>query len=236
MNAQNIYTCAAEIIRACIIDDQHNSMRPERRTELYKEIINNPLSFETWPAPVGPASSILYEARKAMETKTTTAGALAAMKRRIATSPDRLRGQFEQNGNWYIVDGFSLYRSEQKFPATIPEIRSDFNAERVLPDLNRYHAAPATVTRAALKEWKARPENKPIKRGYKGKAFAIEEEAQRIGVDPDFLYDAMTVYPEAAVMVSTPFQPILLVKDSSICALVMPVRVDQPARKEAKSA
>lgn len=238
MNAETIYTCAAEIIRNAIFRDGNGT--PEGNERMYNKIINRPGDWINALEPIASAARIMVQAREAMDTKTTSAGKLAALKRVLKSAPEYLQGQYKQGERWYMLDGLRLYSSAEKFPETIPELpgrgEAHFNAVKFLDEIrakwHEYRPAPETVTRAAVKEYKARPENKPQSKHGSPRPYIIEEPHQNTGVNAEYLLDLMTLYPEAVIMISGQYSPIVAAVDGEPVAVVMPVRVTQPRKEE----
>lgn len=230
MNAETIYTAAAQIIKYAVFQEGNGST--EGRNRMYNDIINNPAEWYNALEPISSAAKILVQARAAMDTKTTGPATLAALKRVLKSAPDHMKGQFEQGGKWWICDGFRLYSSPEKYPDTIPTIQSTFNAEKIMDDTrnrwSEYHAAPETVTRAALKEHKANPENKPRNKYDTPRPYAIEDGEKMVGVNAEHLLDALTLYPSATLMIAAPLMPLVMAQDGEPVALVMPVRLANP--------
>lgn len=229
MKAETIYTAAAQIIKYAVYQGNGST---ESKAKMYNEIINDPGAWYDALEPISSAAKILTQARAAMDTKSTGATTLAALKRVLKSAPDHMKGQFEQGGKWWLCDGYRLYSSPEKYPDTIPTIQSTFNAEKIMQDnlkrWSEYHAAPETVTRAALKEHKANPENKPKSKYDTPRPYAIEDGAQMIGVNAEYLLDALTLYPSATLMIAAPLLPLVLAQDGEPVALVMPVRLANP--------
>lgn len=224
MNAEKIYTAACEIIRFCVFENAQTAEDKKRSERIYNQIINDPAGWINGGGygPIINAAEILIEARAAMDTKTTSAAALAALKRIVKGAQNGWAGQFEQAGKWYICDGYRLYSSPEKFPATIPTIEQHTNVTRFIDRLEmwKYRRAPESLTRAALKEFTARPEYKSVK--YGKPPFVVASDGQKIGFDPAYLLDAMTIYPNAEIHVSGPYDPAALVENGKVVAIVQP--------------
>ena len=229
MNAEKIYTAAAEIIRYCLMEDTHNDKEQMERAErIYKKILNDPADWtRNGYGPICSAAAILMEARAAMDAKTTSAGKLAALKRCVKDAPSGWGGQFEQGEKWYICDGYRLYSSPEKFPESIPTIDQHTNVTRFIPNLNKYRKAPETVTRAALKEYAARPEYKNTKNKRNRRPFVIAANDTRIGISPEYLLDAWTIYPDAEIYLADRYDPAALVQNGEVVAIVQPCRTDE---------
>ena len=227
MNAEKIYTAACEIIRYCVFEHAQTADDKKRSERIYNQIINNPAEWLRGGGygPIIEAAEILIEARAAMDKRTTSASALAALKRTAKGAQTGWNGQFEQGGKWYICDGYRLYSSPEKFPATVPTIEQHTNVTRFIDrlDMSKYRPAPATLTRAALKEYMNRPEYKSVK--YNKPCFVVASNGQKIGFDPSYLLDAMTIYPEAEIHVSGPYNPAAFIQNGEVVAIVQPCRL-----------
>ena len=224
MNAEKIYTAACEIIRFCLFERAQSAEEKNSSERLYNQIINDPAGWLKGGGygPIINAAEILIEARAAMDKRTTSATALAALKRTVKGAQSGWDGQFEQGGKWYICDGYRLYSSPEKFPETVPTIEQHTDVARFIDrlDMGKYRPAPATLTRSALKEYMSRPEYKNTK--YNKPCFVVASDGQKIGFNPSYLLDAMSIYPDAEIYLSGPYTPAAFVENGEVVAIVQP--------------
>ena len=227
MNAEKIYTAACEIIRFCLFENAKTAEEKKSSERLYNQIINDPAGWLKGGGygPIINAAEILIDARAAMDTKTTSTSSLSALKRTVKGAQSGWNGQFRQGGKWYICDGYRLYSSPEKFPETIPTIEQHTDVTRFIDRLEmwKYRRAPESLTRSALKEFVARPEYKSVK--YGKPPFVVASDGQKIGFNPAYLLDAISIYPNAEIFVSGPYNPAAFVQGGQVVAIVQPCKL-----------
>lgn len=171
----------------------------------------------------------------------TTKAAAAAIKRHYSMTSGSFNGRSQYDGQylkqttsgprWTYCSGYSIITSPDPLPGLeqLPDLGQldpvEFMENHLYsfkPTSRReYHAAPETVTRAAVDAWRKNKENN-------GLAYAIQDRGQEIGVNARYLSDLMTIYPKALLYVAGPLDPIILSDAGPLepVALVMPVRLD----------
>ena len=229
MNAEKRYAAAVTLLREYCREAGHGD-------DVVEKIKARPGDWTRstiFPA-FAAAAQIIEDALAEMDKKTTGAGRLAALKRiAVDNYNPKFAGQFEEDGKWYICNGYQLIGSQEPFPASIPILpERPFTrpAAELFPNISDYHKI--TLDRAALKAHKADPANKTR---HDFKPYILRDGVQNIGMNAKWALDVIAAMPQDdfTVYARRPIDPIVFAIDSEPVAILMPCRVDQPKKEDA---
>ena len=223
-----------ELLRAYCLEAGHGDDIPEKISARPGDWTKG----KVFPA-LAAAAQIIEEAREQMDKKTTPAGRLAALKRISSDNyNENFKGQFEQDGIYYICNGYQLLSSREPFPASVPmlkEVPFSRPAAELYPNISDYHEI--TLDAADIRAFKSDPAHKRAGRlGYY--PYILHDGAQNIGMSPDKALDILVALPSDnfTIYARRPIDPIVFHIDGEPAAILMPVRVDQPKPGEEEAA